>query len=44
LCDAPLDVPEGREPQVVIESHPGVRTRVLSLDGLEIHRCPIRTD
>ena len=44
LCEVPLDIPEGRQPQVMIESRPDERVRVLMLDGLEIHRCPIPTN
>jgi len=41
-CGAALDVPEGAVPRISIESQSGKpNVYVLTLDGTEIHRCPV---
>lgn len=42
LCDAILDVPDGAIPASHIEGQSGGPTeRVLTLNGVEIHRCDV---
>ncbi len=44
LCGAVLDVPLVGEPQVVIHAASGQRSmRVLSVNGVEVHRCEVGT-
>ena len=42
LCGAPLDVPVDKAPSVVIVAASGKpNERIIVLDSLELHRCPI---
>ncbi len=41
-CEAPLEIGDGVATEVSIEDgDDGPNMRVLSIDGIEIHRCPL---
>jgi len=45
LCGAVLEVAEDKVPLAVIKAASGTpNMRTISVDGKEIHRCPIDTD
>ena len=40
LCDVLLEIPDGSEPKIHVEGTSGQpNVRVLSIDGIEFHRC-----
>jgi len=42
LCGAELDVPDGKQPKVMLIGRSGKRNvRALVIDGMEIHRCEV---
>jgi hypothetical protein len=41
LCGQVVDVPQGKQPLVVIKARSGEpNTRAITLDGVELHACP----